>query len=100
MSNLRSRRALPNDYWTADTVEDYMRCKVILLLVLLVLLLVLLVLLLVLLVLLIVLLVLLLVLFHSCEIHSKEITAPVIAEPKVRFLKSRVNQANTTLAKL
>ena len=93
MSNLRSRRALPNDYWTADTVEDYMRCKVILLLVLLVLLLVLLVLL-------IVLLVLLLVLFHSCEIHSKEITAPVIAEPKVRFLKSRVNQANTTLAKL
>ena len=79
MSNLRSRRALPNDYWTADTVEDYMRCKVILLLVLLV---------------------LLLVLFHSCEIHSKEITAPVIAEPKVRFLKSRVNQANTTLAKL
>ena len=93
MSNLRSRRALPNDYWTADTVEDYMRCKVILLLVLVVLLLVLLVLL-------IVLLVLLLVLFHSCEIHSKEITAPVIAEPKVRFLKSRVNQANTTLAKL
>ena len=93
MSNLRSRRALPNDYWTADTVEDYMRCKVILLLVLLVLLLVLLVLL-------IFLLVLLLVLFHSCEIHSKEITAPVIAEPKVRFLKSRVNQANTTLAKL
>ena len=93
MSNLRSRRALPNDYWTADTVEDYMRCKVILLLVLLVLLLVLLVLL-------IILLVLLLVLFHSCEIHSKEITAPVIAEPKVRFLKSRVNQANTTLAKL
>jgi len=29
VSNLRSRRALPNDYWTADTVEDYMRCKVI-----------------------------------------------------------------------
>ena len=28
VSNLRSRRALPNDYWTADTVEDYMRCKV------------------------------------------------------------------------
>ena len=26
---LRSRRALPNDYWTAETVEDYMRCKVI-----------------------------------------------------------------------
>jgi len=23
------RRAMPNDYWTADTVEDYMRCKVI-----------------------------------------------------------------------
>ena len=20
---------MPNDYWTADTVEDYMRCKVI-----------------------------------------------------------------------
>ena len=32
VSNLRSRRALPNDYWTADTVEDYMRCKVNLLL--------------------------------------------------------------------
>ena len=29
VSNLRSRRALPNDYWTAETVEDYMRCKVI-----------------------------------------------------------------------
>ncbi|XP_023319476.1 uncharacterized protein LOC111694717 isoform X2 [Eurytemora carolleeae] len=29
VSNLRSRRAMPNDYWTADTVEDYMRCKVI-----------------------------------------------------------------------
>jgi hypothetical protein len=28
VSNLRSRRALPNDYWTAETVEDYMRCKV------------------------------------------------------------------------
>ena len=25
----RSRRAIPNDYWTAETVEDYMRCKVI-----------------------------------------------------------------------
>ncbi len=22
------RRAMPNDYWTAETVEDYMRCKV------------------------------------------------------------------------
>jgi len=29
VSNLRSRRALPNDYWTADTMEDFMRCKVI-----------------------------------------------------------------------
>ena len=29
VSNLRSRRALPNDYWTAETVGDYMRCKVI-----------------------------------------------------------------------
>jgi len=29
VSNLRSRRAMPNDYWTAETVEDYMRCKVI-----------------------------------------------------------------------
>merc|ERR1712129_650495 len=29
VSNLRSRRALPNDYWTAETVEDYMRYKVI-----------------------------------------------------------------------
>ena len=29
VSNLRSRRALPNDYWTAESVEDYMRCKVI-----------------------------------------------------------------------
>jgi len=29
VSNLRSRRAIPNDYWTAETVEDYMRCKVI-----------------------------------------------------------------------
>ena len=29
VSNLRSRRALPQDYWTAETVEDYMRCKVI-----------------------------------------------------------------------
>ena len=28
MSSLRSARALPNDYWTAETVEDYMRCKV------------------------------------------------------------------------
>ena len=23
------RRAMPNDYWTAESVEDYMRCKVI-----------------------------------------------------------------------
>ena len=29
VSNLRSRRALPNDYWSAETVEDFMRCKVI-----------------------------------------------------------------------
>jgi len=29
VSNLRSRRALPNDYWTASTVEDFQRCKVI-----------------------------------------------------------------------
>lgn len=29
VSNLRSRRALPNDYWTAETMEDFMRCKVI-----------------------------------------------------------------------
>jgi len=29
VSNFRSRRALPNDYWTAETVGDYMRCKVI-----------------------------------------------------------------------
>ena len=28
VSSLRSARALPNDYWTAETVEDYMRCKV------------------------------------------------------------------------
>ena len=27
LNNLR--RALPNDYWTAESVEDYMRCKVI-----------------------------------------------------------------------
>jgi len=29
VSNLRSRRALPNDYWTAESMEDFMRCKVI-----------------------------------------------------------------------
>jgi len=29
VSNLRSRRALPNDYWTASTLEDFERCKVI-----------------------------------------------------------------------
>ena len=29
VSNLRSRRALPNDYWSAKTVRDFMRCKVI-----------------------------------------------------------------------
>ena len=29
VSNLRSRRALPNDYWTAETVGDFLRCKVI-----------------------------------------------------------------------
>ena len=29
VSNLRSRRALPNDYWTAETLEDFMRCKAI-----------------------------------------------------------------------
>ena len=28
VSNLRSRRASPNDYWTAEKVEDFMRCKV------------------------------------------------------------------------
>ena len=73
MSNLRSRRALPNDYWTADTVEDYMRCKVVLFILCL----------------------------HSCKIHVKQgkLTATVIADQKVRFLK-RVNQANTTLGKL
>merc|ERR1719319_1814548 len=29
VNTLRSRRAMPGDYWTATTVEDYMRCKVI-----------------------------------------------------------------------
>ena len=29
VSNLRSHRALPNDYWMAENMEDYMRCKVI-----------------------------------------------------------------------
>jgi len=29
VGNLRSRRALPNDYWTAKTMEDFLRCKVI-----------------------------------------------------------------------
>ena len=29
VNTLRSRRAMPGDYWTASTVEDYMRCKVI-----------------------------------------------------------------------
>ncbi len=29
VSNLRCRRALPNDYWSAKSVEDFMRCKII-----------------------------------------------------------------------